>query len=249
VSAADIVNLGFVVNVIEDFDERLEALTRAWSLAERLLVVSVMLANQNDVEGRRFRGGVMTRRGTFQKYYTQAEIKALLEAALDEEPIPVAPGVLYVFRDQDAEQRLLVERYRSRRNLLRVPSAAVRERANREPLERLWERWVTLGRRPDKSEVGDLVALAEGFGSLGKALRFLEGRRDPGEVERARDARIADLEVYFALNQFASAASPTRTWSGCCSGTSRTLYEPPFLYRKSRYVNEEFPGYPEQAAF
>ncbi len=31
VVAADIVNLGFVINVIEDFDERLEALTRAWS--------------------------------------------------------------------------------------------------------------------------------------------------------------------------------------------------------------------------
>jgi hypothetical protein len=46
--------LGFVVNVIEDFDERLEALTRAWSLAERLLVVSVMLANQNAVAGQRF---------------------------------------------------------------------------------------------------------------------------------------------------------------------------------------------------
>lgn len=67
--------LGFVINVIEDFDERLEALTRAWSLAERLLVVSVMLANQNDAGGERFRDGVRTRRGTFQKYYTQIEIK------------------------------------------------------------------------------------------------------------------------------------------------------------------------------
>ena len=99
---ADIVNLGFVINVIEDFDERLEALTRAWSLAERLLVVSVMLANQNDPRGERFRDGVMTQRGTFQKYFTQAEIKAFLEQALDEEAIPVAPGVLYVFRDKDA---------------------------------------------------------------------------------------------------------------------------------------------------
>ena len=27
------------------------------------------------------------------------------------------------------------------------------------------------------------------------------------------------------------------------------MYEPPFLYHKSRYVNEEFPHYPEQAAF
>ena len=42
VHSADIVNLGFVVNVIEDFDERLDALTHAFSLAERLLVVSVM---------------------------------------------------------------------------------------------------------------------------------------------------------------------------------------------------------------
>ncbi len=26
-------------------------------------------------------------------------------------------------------------------------------------------------------------------------------------------------------------------------------FEPPFLYRKSRYINEEFPHYPEQVAF
>jgi hypothetical protein len=115
ITSADIVNLGFVVNVIDDFDERLDTLNRAFSLAERLLVVSVMLANQNDVQGQCFRDGVMTRRDTFQKYYTQAEIKSFIEAALDEEPIPVAPGVLYVFRDKDAEQRFLVDRYRSRR--------------------------------------------------------------------------------------------------------------------------------------
>jgi len=215
--SADIVNLGFVVNVIEDVDERLEALTRAWSLAERLLVVSVMLANQNDLEGQRFRDGVLTRRGTFQKYYTQAEIKAFLEQALDEEPIPVAPGVLYVFRDKDAEQRFLRDRYRSRRNRLRGPSVVQREhparpkrdwaeeryRTYREPLERLWDRWVSLGRTPDKSEVADLVTLTEAFGSLGRALRFVEGRKDIAEVERSREARIADLEVYLALNQFA----------------------------------------------
>lgn len=217
VAAADIVNLGFVVNVIEDFDERLEALTRAWSLSERLLVVSVMLANQNDVQGQRFRDGVLTKRRTFQKYYSQSEIKAFLEAALEEEPIPVAPGVLYVFRDKDAEQRFLVDRYRSRRNLLRGPSvstwdrpaptrrdrAAEKYEAFREPLDRLWERWVSLGRIPDKTEVDDLLPLTEGFGTLGKALRFIEGRSDPEEVEHSQDSRIADLEVYFALNQFA----------------------------------------------
>jgi len=216
IEPADIVNLGFVVNFIEDFYERLEALTRAFSLAERLLVVSVMLANQNDVQGLRFRDGMLTRRGTFQKYYTQAEIKSFLEHVLDEEPIPVTPGVLYVFRDKDAEQRFLVDRYRSRRNRLRDPSVTLRDRsvptrrdrsaekyeAFREPLDRLWERWVSLGRTPDKTEVEDLLPQTEGFGTLGKALRFIEGRNDSDEVERSRDSRIADLEVYFALNQF-----------------------------------------------
>jgi hypothetical protein len=131
IQAADIVNLGFVINVIEDFDERLDALTRAWSLAERLLVVSVMLANQNDPRGERFRDGVMTQRGTFQKYFSQSEIKAFLEQVLDEEAIPVAPGVLYVFRDKDAEQRFLVDRYRSKSNRLRGPSPRPRQREQR----------------------------------------------------------------------------------------------------------------------
>ncbi|MBK1644821.1 peptidase M15 [Thiocapsa imhoffii] len=221
--AAEIVNLGFVINVIEDFDERVAALTRAWSLAEQLLVVSVMLANQNDPRGERFRDGVMTQRGTFQKYFTQAEIKAYLEQVLDEEPIPVAPGVLYVFRDKDAEQRFLVERYASRRNRLRVPilraaqrperqarprrdRVAERYAAYREPLERLWSCWLELGRTPDPSEVADLADLIEGFGSLNKALRLLETHKGAAEVAealaRAEQARSADLEVYFALQQF-----------------------------------------------
>lgn len=220
IHAADIVNLGFVINVIEDFDERLEALTRAWSLAERLLVVSVMLANQNDPRGARFRDGVMTQRGTFQKYFTQSEIKTFLNQVLDEEAIAVAPGVLYVFRDKDAEQRFLVDRYRRRRQPLRAPTprpripsereprprrdrAAELEAAWREPLERLWTLRLSLGRPPEKSEVGeDLLALTEGFGSLNKALRFLESRRDPAELEQAARARRDDLLVYLALQQF-----------------------------------------------
>jgi hypothetical protein len=74
--------------------------------------------------------------------------------------------------------------------------------AYRESLDRLWERWVTLGRPPDKSEVEDLLALTEGFGSLGQALRFVERHNDLHAIERSRQARIADLEVYFALSQF-----------------------------------------------
>jgi hypothetical protein len=157
ITPAHIVNLGFVVNVIEDFDERVEALHRAWGLAEQVLVVAVMLANQNAVEGQRYNDGVLTRRRTFQKYYTQAELKTFLEQCLDEEPIAVGPGIFYVFRDKDAEQRFLAERFRCRRSILRQPGRPRVERpprqhrdraeekyqAFREPLDRLWEQWLS----------------------------------------------------------------------------------------------------------
>ncbi len=215
VSSANIVNLGFVVNVIEDYDERVEAITRAWSLAEQLLVVSVMLSN-NARCNEQFRDGVMTSRGTFQKYFTQSEIKVFLEQVLGEEPIPVAPGVLYVFRDKDMEQRFMMKRYQSQRNRLRVTTAKRREyrqkeqlyreeekyQTYRQVLERLWLQWVSLGRKPDKSEVSDLVSLVQGFGTYPKALRFLECRKDLNEIEFAAKKRIEDLEVYFALNRF-----------------------------------------------
>ena len=42
-TAADVVNLGYVLNVIEDPAERLETLASAWALTRRLLVVSTMI--------------------------------------------------------------------------------------------------------------------------------------------------------------------------------------------------------------
>ena len=219
---APIVNLGFVINVIEDRDERLAALTRAWSLAQTLLVVAVMLANQGAPRGTDFNDGVLTRRGTFQRYFTQAEIRAYVSEALDEEPITVAPGVLYVFRDKEAEQRFLAERYRSRRQALaprsaRPPARAAGEReprqrqgrtapsydAYREPLERLWGQWLALARRPEPDEVAaDLPALTEGFGTLARALRYLHEQQDPRALAEAEAARRADLLVYLALDVF-----------------------------------------------
>ena len=42
-SRSTIVNLGYVVNVIEDVNERCEVLHRAWELAQDLLIVSARL--------------------------------------------------------------------------------------------------------------------------------------------------------------------------------------------------------------
>ena len=74
---SDIVNLGFVINVIENINERRQALSNAYQLATELLVVSAMIYNQNSFKGRQFEDGVLTSRHTFQKYFTQSELKEL----------------------------------------------------------------------------------------------------------------------------------------------------------------------------
>ncbi len=117
--AADIVNLGFVINVIENYQERLEALIGAYDLANQVLVVSAMLFNQNAFKGQAFNDGVITQRNTFQKYFTQSELKDFISETLETDTIPVAPGIFFVFKNQDAEQRFLLGRQRSQRNVLR----------------------------------------------------------------------------------------------------------------------------------
>lgn len=110
---ADIVNLGFVVNVIEDPAERIEALTRAFALAGTAMAVGVMLYG-GEIPGKPFRDGFLTSRNTFQKYFSQGEFKDYLEHVLQKTPFMVGPGVAFVFKDSDAEQRYTAGRYRSR---------------------------------------------------------------------------------------------------------------------------------------
>lgn len=118
--AADLVNLGFVINVIEDFQERETALKNAYSLAHKVLVVSAMLLNQNAYNGEKLNDGVRTQRNTFQKYYSQSELKEFVEETLDNAAIAVAPGIFFVFKDVDLEQEFLLNRQRRRGNVLRV---------------------------------------------------------------------------------------------------------------------------------
>ena len=209
---ARIVNLGFVINVIENIEERADALAGAFALAEELLVVSAMLYNQNSFKGQQYQDGVLTARNTFQKYYTQGELKSFLDEILSADAIPIGPGIFFVFRDSEAEQRFLLGRQRSRANLLRLtqrsapePHISVRDQkyqARLEAIEPLRNRWLLLGRQPHKSEVDDLVELTNSFGSVTKALHFVVNETDADLLARARQNRMNDLLVYFALYTF-----------------------------------------------
>ncbi len=110
---SDIVNMGYVLNVIEDPAERLDALVDAYRHARRLLVVSGLI--QETVESERaaqYRDGILTRRNTFQKFFDQQELQQYIEDALDSTAVPVALGVFYVFRDPADQQDFLSARSR-----------------------------------------------------------------------------------------------------------------------------------------
>jgi DNA phosphorothioation-associated putative methyltransferase len=67
--SADVVNFGYIANVIESPDERAEALTSAWSLAQSLLIVAARTtAEASDLVHREpLADGVRTSRSTFSE--------------------------------------------------------------------------------------------------------------------------------------------------------------------------------------
>ena len=109
----DVVNLGYVLNVIEDPAERIEALLDAYRLSKRLLIVSALINRTVDLKSAiRYQDGIVTQRKTFQKFYDQSELHQFIEDVLDTTAIPVALGIFYVFRDAADQQDFLSRRTR-----------------------------------------------------------------------------------------------------------------------------------------
>ncbi len=218
---SDVVNLGFVINVIENFDERIGALINAFRLTRQVLAVSTMLKSEGHT-GRPFRDGVITCRNTFQKYFTQAELQQFIESVLDESATPVAPGIFYVFKDRAIEQHFYSKRMGSRSRIARaalpvVDSARISRKRTSPPstsegppedpmrhalLEELWQRCLELGRLPEPTEIANLEILRSQFHSLRRALTECVRRHDYAVLERAAEGRRDDIVVFFALQLF-----------------------------------------------
>ncbi len=195
---SDIVNLGFVLNVIEDPDERLEALLGAWELTDKFLVVSVMLANENYIaQFKPYKDGIITSRNTFQKYYAQSEIKSYIERSLQEEAITAAPGIFYIFRDKIEEQLYLQGKYKRHHNWqqLTTPEPVdAKDKAkllitqNQELFDEFWNVCLELGRIPanDEFELSDRVK--ELIGSHKRVFSILQEMFDTKKFEQAKKA-------------------------------------------------------------
>jgi DNA phosphorothioation-associated putative methyltransferase len=200
---ADVVNLGYVINVIENPEERTATLRQAWDLCAQLLVVSaqVHLAGRGK-EPVEFSDGVLTGRGTFQKFYEQNELKAYLEAELHTEAVPAGIGTFYVFKDESRRQQFLANRFRRRELLPRRRLAELRLEETRQALEPLMQAIAALGRLPDPTEFPGAAAVLERFGSLKRAFAAIRRITDPAAWESIAQRRREDLLVYVALARF-----------------------------------------------
>lgn len=184
---ADIVNLGYVLNVIEDPVERLETLVDAFRHAKRLLVVAGLINETVDTaKARRYADGVLTRANTFQKFYEQHELHQYIEDALDSTAVPVGLGVFYVFRNPSEHQDFISARTRraldwtqiSARLGLGGPQTLWKTiyEEHKELLREFGKRALELRRIPEPAEFKPLAEITERFGSPTRALRaYVQG--------------------------------------------------------------------------
>ena len=215
-------------NVIEDVAKRTAVLREAWHLCQKILVVAARIVvggwGKAEVE---YGDGILTQIGTFQKFYTQPELREYLETTLGTDALPAAPGVFYVFRDETLRQQFLTTRYRRRSAAPRRRISEVRFDTHRDILEPLID-WIgQQGRLPEPDEFAGAEPVIAEFGSLKRAFALIQrvtcltaSRRrarggesfDPqdahacglrlNEWEQIRKRRTEDLLVSLALGKF-----------------------------------------------
>tara|TARA_R110001583_G_scaffold154593_2_gene306297 strand:- start:6645 stop:8684 length:2040 start_codon:yes stop_codon:yes gene_type:complete len=215
---SEIVNIGFVINVIEDQDERISAVLGAWEATGKLLVISAMLANESYLaQFKPYKDGVITSRNTFQKYFSQAELKSYIERTLDDEPIAISPGIFYVFKDKALEQHFLQNRHKRsyQWKQLTEPKPVSEDQArilftkHQELLESFWLSCLAYGRVPANEEFNKSEEIKDIIGSNKKALKLVTDWFGQEELELAADMRKEDLLIYFALGMFEGRKSYT----------------------------------------
>jgi DNA phosphorothioation-associated putative methyltransferase len=226
--SASIVNLGFVLNVIEDVNEREATLREAFSLARDLLVVSVMLQGDDKTKHQNsFSDGHLTSRKTFQKYFSQNDMRNYLINVLDKEPVAVGAGVFFVFAQPEPEQEFLAAKQSSLTRAGDQPSSlfsqyiplrygpqkrTVRTTANKwkkneELVEEFWSVCLQLGRVPRENEFPRSHELVNKLGRPSTVLRHSLKRFGPEDFEVAEASRTSDLLVFLALNMFEERSS------------------------------------------
>ncbi len=200
---AHVVNLGYVVNVIEDPEERQQALRDAWSYAEKVLLVSARLELEaKAMKLRRYADGSLTSKGTFQKFYTQHELRDWIDSVLDVHSMAAAPGVFFVFRDESLRQVFAASRFRRRAAVPKQRQADVLFDRHQARLQPLMDFYGERGRLPDCGELANARELSDIFGSLRRAFGVVRRATGEEQWQQIEQERRQDLLVHVALEAF-----------------------------------------------
>ncbi len=203
IETADIVNLGYIINVIEDLVERREVLINAWELAQQVLIVSAQVLVDDRRRGLIAYGdGVVTNRNTFQKYYEQEELKLYIEQVLGVEAIPAGLGIYLVFRNEAQAESFRAFRVYSHLSTPRVQAQVRNFDDYRELLTPLMDFYTKRGRLPVKGEIDSETEIKAEFRSYQRAFKVILQATDRKEWEAIAEKRRQDLLVYLALGKF-----------------------------------------------
>lgn len=201
---SDVVNLGYVINVIESPSERTTTLEDAWTLANRVLAVSVRstLDDGPDPGSAPVGDGFQTRLGSFQKFYDQHELRTWIHDSLQTEPFPAAPGIFLLFKDEALRETWRARRFHRRVVLPKLTTRARMFEEHKELLETVMAFFGERGRLPVDEEFGGTDAINLHFGSMARAFQVIRSVTGDSPWENLRVSRRADLLVWIALMRF-----------------------------------------------
>jgi DNA phosphorothioation-associated putative methyltransferase len=212
---ADVVNLGYVLNVIESPRERLEVLLDAWAHTSKTLIVSTLIKGQEGHSRANIHGdGVITSRQTFQKYFEQGELQGLIESVVDCEAYALSLGVFAAFRDPQLAQSFLASRRRrtvewntirsefAPRRQAKQPRIVTLYEQHAELLDAFWQRSLEIGRVPKPEEFSRTAELRTAVGAPATVHRLLLEHHGRTAFDEAKLRRTEDLLVYLALAGF-----------------------------------------------
>ncbi|MFN4309624.1 MAG: DNA phosphorothioation-associated putative methyltransferase [Ferrovibrio sp.] len=199
-----VVNLGYVINVIENPTERQEVLLKAWALTKEVLIISARLAIEAKFLGETqlFADGYLTGRGTFQKLYEQQELRTWIDNTLGISCFPAAPGVFYAFRDEQVLNAFAASRYQRRLSAPRIDRSEQFYREHADALQPLIEFVSERGRLPAEDELTNADMVRNIFGSIRRAFGVVRRVTASQKWSDITEKRKEDLLIYLALTRF-----------------------------------------------
>jgi DNA phosphorothioation-associated putative methyltransferase len=192
---ADVVLLTYVLNTIEDLNERKATLHAALRLARRCLVASTRLRwEERSVRGEDYHDGVVTGRGTFQALHRPEEFRLWTRMVTGIQPISPCPEAVYLFTDAAAQTSHIHQRYRK---------ATADDDPGLDPLQRLANHLQAYGRAPRPYELPEMTKQLEAaYGSITRATTAAQHLTNAGTVAAVARRRKNDLVVALAMDTF-----------------------------------------------